>query len=510
MKKSLVLISLSVLSVHGVSFRTSPAVQRSMKSIQATQASQVGALKRTDDRIQLAKNAAFTSFTTVTYEDTPQQNPDTGGAVGPMQFVTAVKGRIRSHLKDGTLDGVLNVTLDHFFDMLSDGNFVTDPHIRYDKFSQRWFIIAITANFAEESKLVLAVSDSSVLTKDTVWSFCSVSSKNKGFNPDGEPTRFFDFPSLGIDQQAVYAGMVVMDQLNRNFITSAAIVFQKSSLFSGPGAQVTIFPNLFDQETKEGAQVLQVADNFDATEGPGWLIGNNVMLDTSEQLVLYKINEPGTKDPSIEGPLTLDVPPFSQPIVVPALGSTKRLNTVDTRFGSNAVIRDNKLWTSHHIGVDNTGDSRFPSCVSRVGARVYEIDVASDPSLVQTFTLFDKTEENDKNQISYVFPAVMVNPQGDLIIASSIAGTNQFFDGTFACAKTDDIAGTIMVTNYTKSDFTFNPSQDSNKDYTLYRIGDFSGANLDPENENNFFVITEFAAAEDTWGTEVAHVMPSV
>src|SRR5438445_747943 len=74
--------------------------------------------------------------------------PDSMGAAGPGQFIVAVNGRVRSFNKaTGLADGVLNADTDVFFGpVLNPGatnNFTSDPRIRYDRLSGRWFIVMI-------------------------------------------------------------------------------------------------------------------------------------------------------------------------------------------------------------------------------------------------------------------------------------------------------------------------------------------------------------------------------
>src|SRR6059036_288708 len=72
--------------------------------------------------------------------------PDTMGAAGPSQYIVCVNGRIRSFNKStGVADGVLNANTDVFFQSVMTppvtNNFTSDPRIRYDRLSQRWFVV---------------------------------------------------------------------------------------------------------------------------------------------------------------------------------------------------------------------------------------------------------------------------------------------------------------------------------------------------------------------------------
>ena len=128
--------------------------------------------------------------------------PDTQGAVGPSQFVVAINGRFRSYSKTtGVADGALNADPDVFFSSVMSPAppggvvFTSDPHIRYDRLSQRWFIVMIDApldsslSASVANRILIAKSDGPVLTGSTVWTeqFVQISG------------LFADYPTLGVD-----------------------------------------------------------------------------------------------------------------------------------------------------------------------------------------------------------------------------------------------------------------------------------------------------------------------
>ena len=94
--------------------------------------------------------------------------PDTMGAVGPTQFIVAVNCNIVTYNKTtGAADGVLNTTPNTFFNVSARSS-VSDPHIRYDRISRRWFIVIIDVAFPN-NRVLLAVSDTATITRATVW-----------------------------------------------------------------------------------------------------------------------------------------------------------------------------------------------------------------------------------------------------------------------------------------------------------------------------------------------------
>src|SRR5204863_838996 len=105
------------------------------------------------------------NFTAATFNDTSSFPPDTMGAVGPTQFIIALNGLVRSFSKaTGLIDGAINVDTDVFFKsvMTSGANFTTDPHIRYDRLSGRWFVTMIDAPSygTQPNRVLIAISDS--------------------------------------------------------------------------------------------------------------------------------------------------------------------------------------------------------------------------------------------------------------------------------------------------------------------------------------------------------------
>lgn len=84
-----------------------------------------------------------TSFLAARLSESGFIPPDSMGDVGPTQVLVAVNGRIKVFSKSGVLGG-LNTTLDNFFASVGgSANGTTDPHVRYDRLSGRWFVTLI-------------------------------------------------------------------------------------------------------------------------------------------------------------------------------------------------------------------------------------------------------------------------------------------------------------------------------------------------------------------------------
>ena len=84
--------------------------------------------------------------------ESPFIPPDSMGDVGPTQILVHVNGRIKIFDKTGAVGGLNSDDLS-FWDSVRAGQEVTDPEVRYDRLTGRWF--ALIVNFAPTNNLVL-------------------------------------------------------------------------------------------------------------------------------------------------------------------------------------------------------------------------------------------------------------------------------------------------------------------------------------------------------------------
>src|SRR5205823_697865 len=138
--------------------------------------------------------------------------PDVAGSIGKAQFVSVsndvfeVRSRTGTLLKINSLNGLFGYSTEAMF----------DPRVQYDEEYQRWVIIADA--FPESSTtqiLGIAVSKTNSAT-GSFWIY------KLNINGIGGTGSFYDFPMLGISQDAVLTTANVF----------GATAFEGSSLFS--------------------------------------------------------------------------------------------------------------------------------------------------------------------------------------------------------------------------------------------------------------------------------------
>jgi hypothetical protein len=462
--------------------------------------------------IEAAAVTVGLSFTAATLGDTLAFPPDTMGAIGPSQFIAALNGRIRSFDKTtGSPDGALNLTPNTFFAsvMTPVGGAITsvrttDPRIRYDRLSGRWFVVMIDVPVGgtQGNRVMIAVSSGGTITSTSSFTFFQF--QHDTLSPAGDTGRFADYPTLGIDANALYIGANLFNSSSVYTGTSAYVV-RKSSLLSGGPLVATAFRNLTGTAGGAGPYTPQGVDNFDPSATQGYFVGtDNASFGL---LVLRRVSNPGGS-PLMSGNLLVTVPSTRSAINVPHLGNTGgtngELDGNDDRLFA-AQIRNNRLWTAHGIQVNSGGVASTTG--ARVGTRWYELDVTNSsatPTLVQSGTVFDAAASNPR---SFWIPSVAVSGQGHVLMGFSTAGATNRVDAAVAARFSSSASGSVQnVATYTSSSSSYNPPSNPGA-ASGRRWGDYSYTSLDPEDDMTMWTIQQFCNTTDSYGVRVAKVL---
>jgi hypothetical protein len=450
------------------------------------------------------------NFTGATLADTLAFPPDSMGAIGPSQYIVAVNGRIRSFDKTpGLADSVLDVDTDAFFAAVmtpATSNFTSDPRIRYDRLSDRWFITMIDVPGGTGSlpnRIMIAVSSGGTITGSSDFTFFYFEHDLVGTTPNADTGMFADYPTLGIDVSALYIGVNIFNS-SGNFSNTTVFVVRKSSVLGEGPIVVTAFRSLLDVGLNyEGPYTPQGVDNYDPAATEGYFIGVSGAI--FGELVLRRVSNPGTT-PSLSGNIGITVPDTSFPLLVPHKGSTGGpngyLDALDDRLFA-AHLRDGSLWTAHNIAVDSTGVASGSG--DRDGSRWYEIrNLSATPVLHQSGTVFDPS---GSNPLFYWIPSVMVSGQGHAALGFSVAGANHYADAaTVGRLAGDGLGSTGTPSLYTTSSTAYNPPSDHGGAYGR-RWGDYSYTSLDPDDDMTIWTIQEFCNATNSYGVQVVKLL---
>ena len=444
--------------------------------------------------------------------------PDTMGAVGPSQIFLFVNGRMRTFNKTtGVADGFINVDPDVFFSSVMTPvsppvvvNFTSDPMVRYDRLSGRWFVSIIDVpctnagcTTTAANRWLVGVSDAastSGITGATVWTF---------FFFQTDAANFCDYPSLGVDSQALYTGCNMFTGAGAFVGTNGYVVRKTSILAAGP-LVFTGFANLA-AGAGAGPFAPRGVDNYDPASNEGYFIGvDNATFST---LMLRRLSTPGGT-PTISGNISLTVPTTTSSISIEHLGNTGgtngRIDSLDDRLYA-AHIRNGRLWTAHNIrvnaaGVGNTG------VASREAVRWYELngirstDNGGVPIIVQSGTIFD-TAATQAAARTFSIPSVMVSGQGHAAFGFTTTGVPFRIDTATNGRLSGDALGTTgAVALYTASSTAYNPAGDPGGAGGR-RWGDYSFTSLDPLDDMTMWTVQEYCNATNTYGARVAQLL---
>src|SRR5262249_28347670 len=149
---------------------------------------------------------------------------------------------------------------------------VSDPHVRFDPLSDRWFAVTINVEFPA-NRILIAVSNAATITSATAWTFYGF--KITDPTPTGDANCLADYPTPGIEANALYVGVNNCCGATLNsasFTSTAGYVVRKSSILNGP-LVVTVFRGLVPSPFSAGPVAPQGVDNYDPAATQGYFVG---------------------------------------------------------------------------------------------------------------------------------------------------------------------------------------------------------------------------------------------
>lgn len=400
-----------------------------------------------------------------------------------------VNSSIWIYSKTGSLLGTYNSAA--FFDSPS-GWYVSDPQVKYDPSTGRWFVSAMAFEAGTSpfpgGYVYLAISTSG--DPLGTWNVYTVDSNNSEI--------VYDQPMFSITQDKI---IITWDDYKGSFAASSYIgqetwVIQKSQVLSGSSSP--LMDSLFGAPDPTRWRLYPVTENTEINTG--YLVYNT--FNASAGLITVT-GTPANSDvtysqDNLAITQTNNPPSASQP------GLPSSIDTDSAAFISG-VYFNGYIWVGGNDGCIPSSDSVERSCL-----RLIEISLnGTSPSILEDF------DASSYGTYLY-YPGISADTSGDVII-SFTESSSSIYPGSYVIVQpagspagylSNPIATQLGQTTYNNDQGVCGGTSGSPS-----RWGDYSGAALDPSNTNNVWVASEYASNSVlsetdgcSWSTQISQV----
>ena len=411
--------------------------------------------------------------------------PDTHGAAGINDFVEVTNSRVAVYSKTTLRGGGFlrkGASLEAFMGYFTKD--LVDPRVVYDSTFHRWIITAISRPEPEattDQRFFIAVSSD----LSPVNSFCVYN-----FNVIFSPEATFDFPQVGMDQNAI----IITANVDLNN-TASMFAIPKLFLYGCTSFLVPVYTDL----------VAPLAPPIVLDSNPNsFLIAAQ---PSGNVLKLYTLTGTGTNlgfGATLTGPVDVPVEQYAMPAPAlqpaPCTGDTHKIGTGDSRFVNSSTQVGNSLWQIHTVAMNPMPTNGM---AQNMGAtpKFYEINTVTN-SVVQSGFISASSTSQDFNA------SIAANASNDAFVTwSSIdqpAGVNA--QVRFAGRRSTDPSGVIPsgTALFTSSACIAENTLPASK---TQRWGDYSAVTIDPTNIFQAWVVNEKVNSSSNWGSRIGKVV---
>jgi hypothetical protein len=388
--------------------------------------------------------------------------PDSHGAVGLTNVVTATNDFIIVHAKNG--GAVLSkVTFAAFFNTAG----MSDPYMQFDPYLNRYWVSGIST--ATTNKVFIAVSQ----TPDPAGSWFRYS-----FTPTStDGALLLDHPYLGFDNKIlVVTGRKFPDGVS--FTGPVLFVFDKAGLAAGDPLAFGTNAQTIEKGTADGDVACPVTALGLTSPAPIFYIVQNWSGSSSAiRLSTITGNIPALTWNTSTAVFPSGGSPWSGAQLgnlAPQLEETRKLAVNDARISSAQMV-NGKIWCAHHIGLPATG-------FDHTAVQWWQLSVAGE--VLQRGRIDDPA-----GLVSRYYPTIAVNPDENVIIGYTVSSPATRVNAAYSTRT----AATPI--NTTDDEYVFKGGISTYwKDYGSGRArwGDYSHSSVDPVT-GDLWTIQEYA-----------------
>lgn len=403
--------------------------------------------------------------------------PDPHIAVGPMHIIGTVNSSFAIWDKNGNSLALINAS--SWFRGLFNSVDPFDPKVVYDHYAKRWIMVWLDQSDGRRTGYFLvSVSDDSIPTG--TWYNWALPSHLDGMVYNNS---WGDYQGVGFDDKALY---ITSDQFSFDgYFTGVKIrIVPKAQLLlnnAGP-VQYTDFWAIADPGNLSDI-VFNIRPSISFTTSDSY----NLLYSPyggANYFVLYKITNPITS-PQLTG-VRIPTTYFGYPPNAKQLGGgSMDLETNGAMLTNEPVFRDGILYAVH--ATSNPTNPQYSAL------HYVSINTSTNTKVGEFFF--------GANQFYYFYPALTVDQLNNIAFTFGRSGLSQYAGAYFTCklnSRTFPHGTRELMAG--KANYV--------KDYGggRNRWGDYFGIALDPENSLHAWMLSEFAAGKNTWGTWVGEM----
>jgi hypothetical protein len=409
--------------------------------------------------------------------------PDPTLAVGPDHIMGCVNRLFKIWDKEGNL--LKTISAEAWFQPVSPYT-NHDPQVIYDHYEGRWFYFHMEYDLQTQTagNLIAYSDDDNPLGE---WYIYRLDTKMHGTVPSN---TWGDYPKVGFDEEAFYIMTRCSNFGPWSFQYSKIRIISKAELYASNGGPLnyTDIWNIRTPGLGSGGQPLDcIHPAITYTPGSGqyflWAAGWLGAIVAADYYVLYKITNPLTA-PSLRGKV-LPAQFYYSALNAKQLGGGTPIEALG--FVTRApIVRDGFLYVAH--GIRN---SVYPFNTS---IKYIKVDLSTN-------TVMEEVEFGAEGYY-YLEPALAIDKDHNIAITYSRSADTEYCGAFYSTRHAIEPPGLgpSQVLAEGLGNYDVIGSQGRN------RWGDYMGIYLDPENEYDIWMNTQYATATDLWGTRIAKI----
>ncbi|MEJ2193567.1 MAG: FlgD immunoglobulin-like domain containing protein [Ignavibacteriaceae bacterium] len=419
-------------------------------------------------------NGIGTSFELHSFESIPFVNgwpPDPAMSVGPNHVIAAVNGRFNIYDRDG--NQLISISESAWVNQVVNAPLISDPQVIYDHYNGRFVMLWFTRNNTIlEAPFVICYSDDE--NPIGTWYMYAIGSE---LNGDTSAVNWGDYPKIGYDYQALYIN-------SRQFAFAGGYDYDKirilnsSEFYAAQGDSISWTDIWNIRINGSPVDVIHPCYSYDAGIDTAYFVYARDGNGPTNTYTLFRISEP-LSNPVLSS-VNLPIPVYYRAPSARQLGGS---NTVDvfTWIAKAPVLRDGKIYAAHSIR-----NSHF---IANASLKYFVIDVNSNAVIEQV--------EQGAQGYYYITPAITVDKDHNIAITYSRSADAEYIGAYYSTRLATDPPGLSQSKVMMQGQRYFGANN---------RWGDYFSAAVDPINQYNIWLYSQFRSATADWSTWLTEI----